>query len=113
MKQQKKKTSVKSPKTASRDQFGVILDDINGKFDVMVEGQRSLEQRFVSFKKDTESNFKQVFHYLSRIEDELMSIKADIADIKKTLTQKVDKDRVVLLEERVAKLERQLAHTTR
>lgn len=42
-----------------------------------------------------------------------MFIKAEIADIKKTLTQKEDKDRVALLEKRVEKLERQLAQTTR
>ena len=34
-----------------------------------------------------------------------------IADIKKTLTQKEDKDRVALLEKRVEKLERQLAQS--
>lgn len=113
----------------------MILEDINGKFDLMIEGQKASEKKlekrigssemklerkidelkteFVYFKNDTESNFKQVFQYLSRLEDELMSIKTDIADIKKTLTQKADKDRVALLEERVAKLERQLAQATR
>jgi len=130
-----KKASPKKKKATSQNQFGVILEDINGKFDLIVEGQKASEQKlerkiessgiklerkidelnaeFVEFRKDTESNFKQVFHYLSRIEDELMSIKTEIADIKKTLTQKEDKDRVALLEKRVEKLERQLAQTTR
>ena len=120
MKKKPKKTPSRSAKTASQNQFGVILEDINGKFDLLIEGQKSLEQRFFGledevgeFKKDTEGNFKLVFQYLSRIEDELMSIKTEIADIKKTLTQKADKDRVALLEERVAKLEQKLAQATR
>lgn len=115
MKKKLKKTPTRSVKAASQNQFGVILEDISGKFDLLIEGQKSLEQRFfglegevAEFKKDTKSNFNQIFEYLSRIEDELISIKAEIADIKKTLTQKADKDRVALLEERVAKLERQL-----
>ena len=83
----------------------------------MIEGQKASEQRLErkidEFKKDTESNFKQVFQYLSGFNDELISIKMDIADIKKTLTQKADKDRVALLEERVEKLERQLTRAMR
>lgn len=133
MKKKLKKTPARSAKTASQNQFGVILEDINGKFDLLIERQDASEQRlerkidefkeefvelrgefvelrgeFTGFKNDTESNFNLVFQYLSRIEDELMSVKAEIADIKKTLEKKEDKDRVALLEERVAKLERQL-----
>ncbi|MCR4322557.1 MAG: hypothetical protein NUV61_00515 [Candidatus Azambacteria bacterium] len=135
MKKKLKKTPSRSAKTTSQDQLGVILEDVKEKFDIIIEGQKASDQRlerkivssalrlegkidelrgdFVGFKNDTESNFKQVFQYLSRIEDELMSVKADIADIKKTLTQKADKDRVALLEERVAKLERQLVQAKR
>lgn len=106
MKKKPKKTPARSAKTTSQNQFGVILEDIKGKFDFLIERQDASEEK-------NKNNFKLVFQYLSRIEDELMSVKAEIADIKKTLTQKADKDRVALLEERVAKLERQLAQTLR
>lgn len=46
---------------------------------------------------------------ISVIEDELISIKTEIIDLKKTLTQKEDKDRIALLEERVIKAEYKLA----
>lgn len=149
MKKKPKKTLSRSAKTTSKDQLGVVLEDVKEKFDIIIEGQKASEQKlerkivssalrleekadelrgefvelrdefvelrdeFTGFKNDTENNFKQVFQYLSKIEDELMSVKIDIADIKKTLTQKADKDRVALLEERVAKLEQKLEQATR
>ena len=142
MKNKLKKTPARSVKVASQDQLGVILEDVREKFDIIIEGQKASEQKlerkigssslrlegkidelrdefvelkgeFSGFKSDTESNFKQVFQYLSGFNDELISIKMDIADIKKTLTQKADKDRVALLEERVEKLERQLTRAMR
>lgn len=106
MKKKARKTPTRSAKTASQNQFGVILGDISGKFDLLIERQDASEEK-------NQNNFKLVFQYLSRIEDELMSVKAEIADIKKTLAKKEDKDRVALLEERVAKLEQKLAQATR
>jgi len=37
------------------NQFGVILEDINGKFDIMVEGLMALRERFDAFEKRLES----------------------------------------------------------
>ncbi|MBI5913321.1 hypothetical protein HY839_02670 [Candidatus Azambacteria bacterium] len=49
-----KKLSPKKKKIISQNQFGVILEDINGKFDLMIEGQKASD-------KKNESNFKVVF----------------------------------------------------
>lgn len=128
-----KKSHLKSikPRKSARisladNQFGVILEDINRKFDVVVEGHGVLSQKidrveerlssemgeFKSemgdFKKSTEGNFQTVFQYLSRIDDELISIKAEIAELKKMLTKKVEIERVMVLEKRVAKIEHRL-----
>lgn len=136
MKKKLIKPSPKKKKDLTQNQFGVILEDINGKFDLLVEGHEvlgkkiddvrielkeeigelrgeffSFKSEMTDFKKDTESNFKQVFQHLSKIEDELMSIKTEIADLKKTLTQKADIDKVILLEERIVKIDRQLAQS--
>lgn len=119
LKTKNKKTKTKL-KPLSENQFGVILEDINSKVGLILEGHSALNQKiddfkeeFVEFKQDTESNFKTIFKYLSSIDDELKSIKSEVSDIKKTLSRKADLDRVALLEERVANLERQLAAASR
>ncbi len=126
-----KKINVRRPaKAASENQFGVILEDINSKLGLVVEGHVALDKKiddfkeeFVEFKRDTESNFKTIFEFqkdtesnfktvlqhLLNIDKELEFIKSEISEIKKTLTQKADLNRVAILEERVARLERQLA----
>ncbi len=120
-KKQTPSASKRSSKQHAENQFGVILEDINGKIDLLSEGQKSFEQRLtkkveevrdglIEFKKDTASNFKFISRHLSKLDDELVLIKKELADIKKTLTHKAEIPRVVALEERVAKLERQLAH---
>lgn len=37
------------------NQFGVILEDMNSKFDIMVEGLTALKERFDAFEKRLES----------------------------------------------------------
>ena len=120
------------------NQFGVILEDINRKFDVLVEGHGVLSQKIDgvedrlsneikevrddlgifksemgNFRKSTENNFQAVFQYLSRIDDELLLIKAEIMELKKTLTKKADIEKVTELEKRVAKIEHRLTALAR
>ena len=120
------------------NQFGVILEDINRKFDVLVEGHGVLSQKIDgvedrlsneikevrddlgifkseigNFRKSTENNFQSAFQYLSRIDDELLSIKAEIIELKKTLTKKADIEKVTELEKRVAKIEHRLTALAR
>ena len=72
----------------------------------MHEFKRDTEANFNSFKKDTDSNFVSVREYLSRIEDELMEIKAELAIRKKF--ELVSKDWMDAMEKRVMKIEAQL-----
>lgn len=103
----------------TNEYFGVILEDINSKFDVIKEGHLDLSEQikkldqkvdrnhkeFVEFRSETESNFKTVFELLSNIDDELKDIKSELADIKKTIHNKADLDIVFNLEKRVKVLE--------
>ena len=92
----------------TRDQYTVVLEQINSKIDLLVEGHQGLNERLERFEADTNSNFKSVFEYLSRIEDEMMEVKEGIKDLKKTLTQKADLERLLALEKRVQKVEESL-----
>ena len=113
-----KKSKNKNTDQSSR-QFGVILEDIDGKLDTLLEGQQGLTVRvdgleekfdgldgkFGEFQEETRSNFRSVFDYLSRIDDELKLIRREIDDLRRTLTAKADLERLKTLESRVQKIE--------
>lgn len=114
----------------------VLLEDIRGQVKIVAEGQEILNDKvdrfrnelkgelsefknemynfkgeMLDFKRDTESNFKTVFKHFFNIDDELKSIKTEIFELKTMLFKKVDLERLVALEQKVATLERQLAGT--
>lgn len=115
MKKIEKQKVNKKPKT-TESQFGVILEDINSKFNLIVEGHQSLDNRmsnlenkFDDFKDETKNNFKTVLGYLIKIDEEIVSIKSEISELKKSLSNKADLERIANLEVRVQKLELLLA----
>ena len=55
------KTTKKKGKTTARDQFIVVLEDINSKIGLVVDGQKMADEKFERFKVETEDNFKLVF----------------------------------------------------
>lgn len=122
MKKIQKQKVNKKPKT-TKSQFGVILEDINSKINLIVEGHQLLdgrleknegkfdrfEEKFDGFEIDTKNNFKTALEYLMRIDEEIISIKSEISELKTLLSKKVDLERLVNLETRVQKLELLLA----
>lgn len=122
MKKIEKQKVNKKPKT-TESQFGVILEDINSKLNLLVEGHQSLDSKVESlddrlgkfqeemyeFRNETGNNFKTVLRYLMRIDEEIVSIKSEISELKKSLSNKADLERIVNLETRVQKLELLLA----
>lgn len=102
-----------------KDRLEVILEEINGKFDIISEGytilkdgQDKMRDEMTSFKGETEANFKAVFEYLINIDDEIVKIKKEIKEIKEelkllklTLDKKADKEKVKSMEGRIVKME--------
>ncbi|MCD6149470.1 hypothetical protein J7J13_01645 [bacterium] len=96
--QAKKKTGKKvkarkaSPKLVLKkeDQFGVILEDINSKFDYLAEGYDILNSKFDAldakvdknhgefkeFRDEANSKFNTILQQLFNIDDELQFIKS-------------------------------------
>ena len=107
----------------SQEGLGVRVDKLEGElsnfreetknsFKSAFDFQKETRNNFGSvfeFQKDTRSNFKSVFEYLSRIDEELISIRKEIVDLRKSLSAKADLDRLQVLEGRVQTLEVQLA----
>jgi predicted nucleic acid-binding Zn-ribbon protein len=153
----KKKINRERKLPVTQRQFGVILEDINSKMDLVVEGHKMLDekndrahhefdkkidgldrridgldrmidgldekidsvhqglggkidrnyQEFLNFRKETNDNFKVIFEYLSRIDDELRSIKIEIRELKNSLSKKADLERLEVLERRVIDVEKE------
>lgn len=92
-------------KSATKRSLGVILEDIDSKFDLILEGHTALDKKidvfhdeFLDFTKETRLNFNAIKDYLSRIDDE-------IQEMKKILSRKADLERLERLEQKVAKME--------
>ncbi|HAI74307.1 MAG TPA: hypothetical protein DCS28_02745 [Candidatus Moranbacteria bacterium] len=100
------KNLVKKNTSRERDQFAVVLEDINSKINLLVESHQSLADEFRSFKIETKENFKAVFEYFSRIDDELQDIKAEIKSLKIEFKDKIELERVIVLERKVSMLEK-------
>ena len=122
----------KSKSTKNR-QFGVILEDINSKFDLVLEGHAALDKKFDNkidefrndfddFVNETRVNFETIRNELKTTQNELggfvketrsnfeaikeylSRIDDEIQDIKKTLSGKADFRRLEHLEKEVAKI---------
>ena len=127
MKKIVKKTKIKKKIEITPSQFGMVLEDVNSKFDLLIEGfsglsgqvenldkkidnnhQEFLEFRdeMVGFKQETDNNFKAVFEYLSKIDDEIQLIKLEIENLKSELVRKADIDKLSQLEKRIFVLEK-------
>ncbi|PIY96465.1 hypothetical protein COY65_00650 [Candidatus Jorgensenbacteria bacterium CG_4_10_14_0_8_um_filter_39_13] len=96
----KKKMKInKKELSAPERHFGVILEDIDSKLDLVVEGVGTLDGKidrhygeFQEFRKDVDYKFELVFDELHLIRNELK--------------EKVGRDEFALLEKRVIALEK-------
>ena len=116
------------------DQQTAVLEDINSKFDLILEQFSGLNRKIdnnhqeflefkgemVEFRDQTGKNFKELFEfrdqtgknfdivkeYLFRIDEEIQNLKGELEDLKKTLKEKADLDKLAVLEKRLVKLEK-------
>lgn len=96
----KKKIKInKKELSVSERHFGVVLEDIDSKLDLVVEGVGILDKKinrhygeFQEFRKEIDYKFELVFDELHLIRNELK--------------EKVGRDEFVLLEKRVMALEK-------
>lgn len=89
-----KKIDNKKIKKKAEDYVAVLLERVHSDIKLIAEGQigvqrqldefkdemHSFKDEMLEFKQDTKSGFRQIFEYLSRIEDEIMEIKEDLRD---------------------------------
>ncbi len=93
------KNKTKKELTQTERHFGVVLENIDSKLDLVVEGQQALgkkidnnHQEFQEFRKEVDYKFEVVIDELHLIRNELK--------------EKVGRDEFIFLEKRVLALEK-------
>jgi len=110
------KLNSKTEKMFSESQVSILLEHIDTNVELIAEGYHSLREemhqgfskvwdKFDSLEQDMHSSFKAVLEHLISIDNELAEIKAEL---KKLNENKADKQELVILEQRLSKLELEL-----
>ena len=94
----KKKINKKELSTSERH-FGVILEDIDSKLDLVVEGNQGLDKKIDKVDEKLEDFRDEVNYKFEIVFDELRLIRNE-------LKEKVGRDEFALLEKRVMALEK-------
>lgn len=111
----------KRKKKESKNYTDVLLEEMHSDIKLIAEGQVGIQRQLdefkgemygfrdemLEFKRDTKSSFRQIFEYLSRIEDEVVEIKEDL---RKNYERKGwDKEWRMTIEKRLERIEKVLA----
>ncbi len=94
-----KKKINKKPLSLSKQQFEVILEDIDSKMKLVLEGHHGLDKKIENFWKEVDERFDEVDYKFEIVLDELSLIRNE-------LKEKVGRDEFALLEKRVMTLEK-------
>ena len=128
------KKSKRVKKNSTQNHSGVLLEEMNSNLKLVLEGHAGLDKKIDGLRGEMNSkfdglrgemnskfdglrgemnlkfdkvdnNFKTVFEYLSKIDDELQFIKLELTQIKSDLKKKADLDYLKILEKRINKIE--------
>ncbi|MBU4481514.1 hypothetical protein KKH59_04360 [Patescibacteria group bacterium] len=83
----------------SERHFGVVLESIDSKIDLLVEGHQGLDKKIEGFRKEVGERFDEVDYKFEIVFGELRLIRNE-------LKEKVGRDEFALLEKRVMVLEK-------
>ena len=106
MKNNNKKSENDNPVLRKINRLGVIIENVDSKVDLLVEGHGSLDKKIEDFRGEVNEKFREVDYKFGVVIDELRVIRNE-------LKEKVGRDEFVVLEKRVAFLEKKLTHSSR
>lgn len=95
----KKDKKIKKDFSKNERHFGVVLERVDTKTDLLIEGQTALNKKIDDFKKDVDLRFGEVDYKFEVVLDEL-------GVIRNELKEKVGRDEFMFLEKRVRALEK-------
>ena len=68
---------VKKKEISKRDRYTIVLEDLNSKIGLLVDGQQMIREDLDRFKVETENNFKTIFNHFLRVDGELQNFKTE------------------------------------
>jgi len=83
--------------------FGVLLEHMDKKLDLVVEGHVVLDKKLEDFKINVDRRFDEIDYKLEAMAGELHVVRNE-------LKEKVGRDEFMLLEKRVIALEKKVTH---
>ncbi len=121
---QKRKKARLHKTNLSGNEFGVILEDIGSKLDLVLEGHSVLDRKIDNLREDMDARFEQVDARFEQIDVRFEQVDArfeqidvrfeqvfdELHVIRNDLKEKVGRDEFVLLEKRVSALEKVKKH---
>ena len=69
------------------DEFKIILEDINEKFDTMIEGQNLLNEKLDRHSDENREEFKEVKKDILFIKKDVFEIKKDVSELRRDLNE--------------------------
>jgi hypothetical protein len=67
------------------DEFKIILEDINEKFDTLIEGQNLLNEKLDRHIDENREEFKEVKKDILFLKKDVFEIKKDVSELRKDL----------------------------
>jgi septal ring factor EnvC (AmiA/AmiB activator) len=69
------------------DEFKIILEDINEKSDMLIEGQNLIKEKLDRHIKENKEEFKEAKKEILFIKRDVFDLKRDVSDIRKDLNE--------------------------
>ena len=69
------------------DEFKIILEDINEKFDTLIEGQSLIKEKLDRHIEENKEEFKEVKKEILFVKRDVFDLKRDVSDIRKDLNE--------------------------
>jgi hypothetical protein len=69
------------------DEFKIILEDINEKFDTLIEGQNLLNEKLDRHSDENREEFKEVKKDILFLKKDVFEIKKDVSELRKDLSE--------------------------
>ena len=101
-----RKAKIKKVNKEQKDYVETLLEDVNSKFDAVIEGHQVLDAKIDNLEDKMDRRFNNVEIKLDSIETEIHSIKSEIKELKNLLVKKADLGRLEILEKRVIIMEK-------
>jgi len=69
------------------DEFKIILEDINEKFDTLIEGQNLFNEKLDRHSDENREEFKEVKKDILFLKKDVFEIKKDVSELRKDLSE--------------------------